>query len=221
MTVDPHDDAIEHALSEALDRLPQYAAPRALKRRLAARWPEGHGRPARRWRPWALALVPALAAALVLAVIVVRHRDQTASTQREAAVVASVVESHLRVASRPRPDVASSDQHVVRPWFTGRLDFAPVLPFPGSDDLVLEGGMIERIQDRAAAAFVYRRRLHLVTLLIVRADGLAWPGGPSAAVDRGFSVVVWRAGDLGYALVSDISPAELRDLAVRFHAPSG
>jgi anti-sigma factor RsiW len=72
--------------------------------------------------------------------------------------------------------------------------------------------------------FVYARRLHSISLLVFRADGLPWPsrgltriGGRDASVtsERGFNVIVWRRGELGYALVSDVDAGELKELAAR------
>ncbi len=72
--------------------------------------------------------------------------------------------------------------------------------------------------------FVYARRLHPITLLVFRADGFAWPSRDLTRIDgieasvtaeRGFNVIVWRRGELGYALVSDVDAGELRALAAR------
>jgi anti-sigma factor RsiW len=88
----------------------------------------------------------------------------------------------------------------------------------------LKGGAVAYFLDRKAAALVYGRRLHSISLFVFRADGLAWPtrglrpigrATASATAIRGFTVVLWRSGDLGYALVSDVDPADLLDLAAR------
>jgi len=77
--------------------------------------------------------------------------------------------------------------------------------------------------------FAYARRLHPISLLVFRADGLPWPtratariGGVEAMVtaERGFNVIMWRRGELGYALVSDVDPKELRALAARIAGES-
>jgi anti-sigma factor RsiW len=63
---------------------------------------------------------------------------------------------------------------------------------------------------------VYGRRLHTVTLIVTRANGLPWPGAPSVGTRaRGFNVRLWQRDGLGYALVSDLDPAELAHLARR------
>lgn len=207
------DDAAERLLTEQLERqLPQHAASLALKRRLATQWPAPTTarRPARRhgWR------VAAVAAVLVLAVAAV-----WVWASRGAAVdplVAEAVNDHLRVLARAdQLDVPSGNMHEVRPWLTGRLDFAPVIAFAGDAEFPLRGGTVEYFLDRRAAVAVYGRRRHVITLLVARPDGLSWPVAPRSVVtrSRGFNVRLWRAGDLGYALVSDVDAAELARLA--------
>jgi anti-sigma factor RsiW len=214
-----HDETLDQALAEALDRLPRHSAPWALRRRLATQWSDFPvARPRR--RRWILGVVSALGVAVVLLLGIAAHRDRERLSEARTALVTEAVDDHIRVLSRSSLDVVAPSLHVVRPWFAGRLDFAPVVPFAGDADLTLRGGAIERFLGRTAAAFVYQRRLHVVTLFVLRADGPAWPAGePTAATARGFTVVLWRTGDLGYALVSDVSPVELRALADLFRAP--
>jgi anti-sigma factor RsiW len=126
------------------------------------------------------------------------------------------VNDHLRVLDGRRPlDVESGGLHQVKPWFQGRLDFAPVVAFAGDDEFPLKGGAVDYFLDRKAAVFVYGRRLHTVSLVVLRAEGLTWPATPQRMSERGFNVVLWRAGDLGYALVSDVDAGELSMLAAR------
>ena len=127
------------------------------------------------------------------------------------------VNDHLRVLAKgPALDVQSGDMHQVRPWLTGRLDFAPVIPFSGDAEFSLRGGALEYFLDRRAAVAVYGRRRHTVTLIVTRGDGLPWPqASPLATNARGFNVRLWKSGALGYALVSDLDPTELARLAER------
>jgi len=138
-------------------------------------------------------------------------------------MVAEAVNDHLRMLDRPRPlDVESGGIHQVKPWFTGRLDFAPVVAFAGDEQFPLKGGSIGYFVDRRAAVFVYGRRLHSITLFVFRASGLPWPThglrplgsiAVYATAARGFNVILWERGDLGYALVSDLDSTELLQLA--------
>jgi anti-sigma factor RsiW len=222
------DDALEHELTKALEqRLPLHPASIALKRRLAAQWPTPSTQRSwwRRWRP---VLMPALAfAALLMLVTPVLYYERTASRMagERAGLVAEAVNDHLRVLASQHPlDIESSDVHQVKPWFEGRLDFAPRVAFEGDAEFPLKGGALGYFRDRKAAVFVYARRLHPITLLVFRADGLTWPtraqtpGGPAEVyrtVDRGFNVIMWRTDELGYALVSDVDARALNALAAR------
>jgi anti-sigma factor (TIGR02949 family) len=210
-----HEEAAEQALTELLERrLPQHPAPIALKRRLAPRWSSA---PAP--RRWSRVLVPCVAVgALVLAVLLLLHQAPWRRAPDLTAMTAEAVNDHLRVVERGGTlPVQSPLIHQVRPWFTGRTDFAPVVAFAGDADFPLRGGALERFLDRQAAVFVYGRRLHTISLLVFPADGLPWPPGGERQVStlRGFNVVLWRAGDLGYTLVSDVDARELSELARR------
>ena len=190
-------DVIERDLTQLLEhRLPQHPASLALKRRL---------RPLRGERSWWWA--------------------RSRASGEQSAMVTEAVNDHLRLLASQHPlDVESGGLHQVKPWFAGRLDFAPVVTFEGDADFPLKGGSVGYFRDRKAAVFVYARRLHSITLLVFRADGLAWPardliriGGREAFVtrERGFNVIVWRRGELGYTLVSDVDAGELKELAGR------
>jgi anti-sigma factor RsiW len=222
------EDAAERALTEVLERrLPQHTASFDFKRRLAAQWPVAAGGPSW-WRRWARPLAPALAAAvLVLAVVPLYYRH---STVGPSPMVSEAVTDHLRVLSSQNPlEIRSGGIHQVKPWFEGRLDFAPIVRFAGDEEFPLQGGAVGYFLDRKAAVFVFKRRLHLVTLFVFPAEGLPWParsplqiGGDraSAASARGFNTLLWREGELGYALVSDVDPAELTRLAAKLVGPS-
>jgi anti-sigma factor RsiW len=227
------EDVAERALTEVLEcELPQYPASLALKRRLASQWqpvpaadarPEG---PAPGWTRARRTAAAVAAMAILVAGGLVAWR-QLAAWRGDTLVQRMVVEAvndHLRVVARPL-EVTDPGIHHVRPWFTGRLDFAPVIGFAGDEEFPLRGGGVEYFLDRRAAVLVYARRRHTISLIVVRADGLPWPAGEGAgrgrpavrtAAERGFNVVLWRAGDLGYALVSDVSGPELLRLAGRF-----
>jgi anti-sigma factor RsiW len=221
-------NTLEHELTSILEhRLPQHPASLALKRRLAAQWP-APGAERSRWSRWWPALAPALAVAcLILVATPVLYYERTASrmANERAGMVAEAVNDHLRLLATQRPlDIENSDYHQVKPWFEGRLDFAPAVAFEGDAEFPLKGGAIGYFRDRKAAVFVYARRLHPITLLVFRATGLAWPAreptgtvsaGPYTAEERGFTVIMWRRGELGYALVSDVEARELQQLAAR------
>jgi anti-sigma factor RsiW len=95
--------------------------------------------------------------------------------------------------------------------------------FGGDEDLPLQGGSVAVLLDRKAAAFIYKRRLHTVSLLVTRAEGLAWPaateqvGRVRANVQtvRGFTTITWVDGELGYAAVSDVERTDMLRVAAK------
>jgi anti-sigma factor RsiW len=217
---------IDAALDAALARLPRRAAPAALQQRIRQQFAEPT--PPRRSRGWIPPLLSAFAAA-ALVVVAVRFvppaRDAGAPASAE--MVTEAVNDHLRVVSSSRPvEIESGGIHQVKPWFTGRLEFAPRVAFSGDDDFPLVGGSIGYFRDRKAAVFVFKRRLHTITLLVFPEDGLPWPedrpvrvGALSLAEasSRGFSALLWRDAGLGYALVSDVNRQDLEELAARIN----
>jgi anti-sigma factor RsiW len=242
--------AVETALEDALDRrLPRYPAPAALKRALEARFlaapPAGETLPAPaklvalappvvpgapRARRWIAPLLSAGAAAAVTVAVMLALAPR-APRPDGGALVAEALSDHMRVVASTHPlDVESGGIHQVKPWFTGRIDFAPRVAFSGDADFPLVGGSLGYVFDRKAAVLVFKRRLHTITLLVFPPEGLAWPAQSPLTVGRlsviaqtrhGFSVLLWRDGDLGYALVSDVAPAELETLAGKIAGPPG
>ena len=112
-------------------------------------------------------------------------------------------------------DVESGGPHRVKPWFTGRLDFAVPQVYGGDQEFTLVGGAVALFQDRKAALLVYKRQLHTISLFVFPGEGLTLPSAPRLRQSRGFSVVLWRQGDLGYALASDLNGGDLQTLARR------
>ena len=205
--------AAERVLSDVLEGLPQHAAPLSLKRRLAERWPDplaGTLPPRRSWAPRFTALATA-AAALVLVVagstsLFVEQRAALGQLESES------VNDHLRVLEGAPLARVTGGLHEVKPWFGGKLDFAPAVRFAGSDDFPLEGGAVEPFLDRRAAVFVYKRRLHTASLFVVPSEGLAFPPELRTQTVRGFHVALWQDEGQGYALVSDLDLQELLEL---------
>ena len=124
-------------------------------------------------------------------------------------------------------EIESGGSHQVKPWFEGKLDFAPVVPALEGTDVRLRGGAVGYVFDRKAAVLVYGLRLHVVTLLEFRAEALAWPDAGARQIGsvrghetstRGFNAILWRHEGLGYALVSDVNAKELSELAARVAA---
>jgi anti-sigma factor RsiW len=219
-------EAAERVLDEILEhRLPRHAAPRALKRRLGLLGEPVSTRVAAGPRRWPRLVAPALAAGFAaLSLVLLLERAHLRDASALAGLAGEAVNDHLRQLARAQPlEIRSGGMHQVKPWFEGKLDFAPVVPMLEGDDLRLQGGAVGYFLDRKAACLEYALRQHVVTLLVFRAEGLGWPSagrrlGPaevSEASVRGFNVFLWRAGGLGYALVADVNAEELAGWAAR------
>jgi anti-sigma factor RsiW len=209
-------------------RLPRRAAPDALRRRLLllapseARVELTAAPPPRAWRRL---LAPALAAGLLLASAGLYFQAKSVRSEGALTGVATeAINDHLRVLASQRPfEIESTGTHEVKPWFEGRLDFAPVVPEAEGTELQLRGGAVGYFQERKAAVVLYRLRRHQVTLLAFPAQGLELPSGTLSlgsvhgwrSSARGFQVVGWQVGDVGYALVSDVGSQELTAYAAR------
>jgi len=107
---------------------------------------------------------------------------------------------------------------------SGKLDFAPGIRFPGDPEFPLQGGAVGYFLDRKAATLVFGGPQSPISLFVVKADGLPWPRGKRAEISRaftrGFNVLLWRDGELGYALVSSEDERTLIRLAEKLGAPA-
>jgi anti-sigma factor RsiW len=217
-----HADA-ERALSDVLEaKLPRFAAPIVLQRRLAAGWPASGSTARAPRQAWTRGRAIAAAAALstTLAVVVGGTTAVVVQDHAEARRVAGeAINDHLRVLAGAPLAQVTGGLHEVKPWFGGKLDFAPSVGFAGNADFPLQGGAVEPFLDRRAAVFVYKRRLHTASLFVVPADGLTFPANVRAQTIHGFSLALWRSGEQGYALVSDLSLPELLDLQKLIASP--
>jgi anti-sigma factor RsiW len=205
----------ERALNGALKERPVYAVPPSLQAKLKATVKSPKTKP--RWGRLVAIAGPLLAAAMLVLFVGQRW------FLPDRALVNEAVNDHLRVVYAEHPlEVESGGIHQVKPWFTGRLDFAPPISFSGDEEFPLAGGAIGLFIDRKAATFVFKHRLHTISLFVFRSEGLSFPlhtdtkvgqKRAASATARGFNLLLWREGDLGYALVSDVDPSALARLA--------
>jgi anti-sigma factor RsiW len=188
----------------ARERLPRFDPPPGLEDRIFAAVARKTSAQRRRlpWREGAL--MAAAACATLVATTALRPGRDDAGEEIVDAHVRSLQADHLT-------DVASSDQHTVKPWFQGRIDFAvPARDF-SARGFALAGGRLEMISGHPAAALVYRRRQHVLNLFVSPAA----PGSNEPRRDsslRGYRVSTWTQEGLRYRLVSDVAPPESDEL---------
>jgi anti-sigma factor RsiW len=196
---------------EAMRRnLPPLRAPIALRERVTA---DIHAtalprertfRVARSFRPWA-------AAATVVAMIGAAYGIGTrASAPSTTPAVDAVITAHVRSLQPGHlTDVVSTDQHTVKPWFTGKLDFSPTVPRLESEGFPLVGGRLDYVGNRAVAALVYRRRAHTINVLTYPSESNA-AVAPHLETRHGYQIASWSAGGMTYWVISDLNADELR-----------
>ncbi len=183
-----------------------YRAPAALAARLELGAQPLTREPRNRTMPL-VARVAALSSLATAAAILLflGLRDRQSADDR---LVASVVNSHIRsLQGEHLKDVVSTDQHTVKPWFRGKLDFSPLVPDFSSQGFVLSGGRLDYLADRTVAAIVYQCRAHFINLFL-------WPAaGPDTAVRtfsrQGYHIRNWQHGGMEYWAISDVNDCDL------------
>jgi anti-sigma factor RsiW len=148
------------------------------------------------------AMTGLVAASLALAVVMPQLTHTDMEDQLVQSHVRSLLVGHL-------VDIPTSNRHVVKPWFDGKVDFAPQVPDLADQGFPLVGGRLDYIGDREVAAIVYRRHLHVINLFVRPAHTLSLPGGV-VTHHEGYNLVRWTAGGLEYWAVSDVETGDLK-----------
>jgi anti-sigma factor RsiW len=176
---------------------------------------EGQGRPRLAVpRRWSAGLASAWAAGGAMAGVMASLLLVQLSTP---ALEAQLVAGHVRSLQADHlVDVATSDRHTVKPWFNGRLDFAPPVVDLADQGFPLVGGRLDYADHRQVAALVYRRRAHVINLFVMPAGGRAAWTLPTA--HNGYAVVHWTHAGLDYWAVSDIEHPDLEAFHKAFAA---
>jgi anti-sigma factor (TIGR02949 family) len=188
--------------------LPAYRAPDMLRMRIrdavrdAAPSVSPPLTPAWSW----LAVAAAVALAMVGTWKVASDRAAATLLTEEvlAAHVRSLMPGHLT-------DVLSSDQHTVKPWFNGRLDFSPPVSDQAAQGFPLVGGRLDYMGERPVAALVYARRLHHVNLFIWPSRKATLSSGASRVERNGYHLYRWTQAGMVFWAVSDLNQSELGD----------
>ena len=154
---------------------------------------------------WAAVAVCLLLAAAAFIFDVTRQRQHDLATEIVSEHVRSLMANHLT-------DVLTSDQHTVKPWFTGKLDFSPQVRDLSAEGFELIGGRLEYLDKRNAAAIIYQRHKHVINLF-------TWPSTSSSSngqievKQNGYNIMNWTQNGMTYWAVSDLQRSELDQFA--------
>ncbi|MDQ0141844.1 anti-sigma factor family protein [Cupriavidus necator] len=192
----------------------------------AARVPAGGEASRPRWLEW-FAWRPAVNAGLAALTVASMAFGLTLFLLREApqdAMAREVVSGHVRALIADHAiDVASTDRHTVKPWFNGRLDFAPPVPDMAAEGFALVGGRLDYLHGQRVAVLVYRRNQHPIDVFVLRGAGArkAAPDFDSTLTRQGYQITHWQAGGMDYWAVTDASAADLQRFGKAWRMASG
>jgi anti-sigma factor RsiW len=193
-----------------------YGAPEKLKKRIQSSlrkeaktevFPRAFG-----WR-W-LRVGASVAFMLLIGVVVWRLMPRSVRLSGDELLAQEIVSDHVRSLQMPGhlTDVLSSDQHTVKPWFDGKVDFAPPVRDFASQDFRLYGGRLEYLNNRPVATLIYQRRLHYINLFIWPAEQ-AGSTGEVAIQRQGYNLIHWSSSGMNFWAISDLNSVELREFA--------
>ena len=164
-----------------------------------------------RWPGWAF-VGTGFACGLVFSAAIALVAGRQADGER---LEAELVGSHVRALMVSHlTDVASSNQHTVKPWFQGKLNYSPPVRDFGQDGFPLVGGRLDYLAGKPVAALVYHRNGHMINLFI-------WPDVRARSSDvsarQGYNVIRWAKDGMTYSAVSDLNLDELRTFSELVH----
>lgn len=191
------------------NNLYQHASPELrerVRKQLGLSQPTPSAMSIRRWF-----LIPAFAVLAIAAVSPIAWFLARSGTNT-ARITAELIDAHVRSLQPGHlTDVLSTDQHTVKPWFDGKLDFIPPVTDYSSQGFPLLGGRLDVVGGHNVAALVYSRRKHLINLFV-------WPAGEkerafeNSGSRQGYNWIAWTSGDMQFCLISDVSAVDLRQL---------
>ncbi|MDR3496641.1 MAG: anti-sigma factor [Ancalomicrobiaceae bacterium] len=160
------------------------------------------------------ASLPASAVLLALSIALFVWPQQVMAPNLEADLVAGHVRSLL---ADHLTDVATSDQHTVKPWFNGKVSFSPPVVDLAADGFPLVGGRLDYVGGEVTAALVFRHAGHVINLFVRPAHGER----DGAANRDGYNLLIWHEDGLMLSAVSDLNAAELATFGAEFRKASG
>ena len=186
---------------------PRFEPSPFLKTRIRAALKEEKSQAAPFWRRISLAW---LFSGIAVAALVIVLAFGPFESRRIPELVQEAVADHVRSLQVSHlMDVASTDQHTVKPWFAGKLDYSPQVINLAPSGYPLIGGRLDVLDNRNVAALIYQRRKHYINLFIWPSRGQSLPG--HLYVQNGYHVLGWTKSDMNYLAVSELNEQEFRD----------
>jgi anti-sigma factor RsiW len=192
-----------------------HSAPDRLEKRIrSSLHREAKSEAGRRWFVWRWLPAGAALAFVLLMAFVIWRAVPGLRPYGDDLLAQEIVSNHVRSLQLEthRTDVISSDQHTVKPWFDGKLDFAPPVKDFSGQGFPLIGGRLEYLNNRAVAALIYQRQKHYINLYI-------WPAEQSNATAevatkrQGYNLLHWTNSGMNYWAISDLNGVELHEFA--------
>ena len=211
--------AAEEALHQSIQKANLYErAPESLRMSLMGK-PEARSevKPFPAPRAFAWQWLAAAAVFLLAAVVGWQQLQKPRGLSESQVMAAALVDAHLRSLQPGHlTDVESTDQHTVKPWFDGRIDFAPPVRDFANDGFPLLGGRLDVAGGRTVAALVYGRRKHIINVFVEKSQSENYWNG--AGESQGYHWLAWQQGGFSFCAVSDVSPGDLAQLQQHFLA---
>jgi len=165
--------------------------------------------PASLWTQRVLSVAVLAAGVMLLVSLVLVARNPSA----ELLLAQQIRDGHVRsLMAAHLADVSSSDRHTVKPWFAGKLGFAPTVEDLSDEGFPLVGGRLDYLDHRPMAAIVYKRREHVINLFIWPAEDTA-PVSPRLLRENGYQIVHWASAGMTCWAISDLNSGELEEFA--------
>jgi len=194
-----------------------FTAPKELRRRVKA---ELHSQVEtkswwdfRNWN-WLTAATTSVATACLALLLTVTLNRPSAQQRLTQEIVSSNIRSLM---ANHMLDVVSTDQHTVKPWFNGKLDFSPPVKDLAAQEFPLIGGRLDYMGGRSVAALVFQRHKHVINLFI-------WPAKEknskpaSFTPIQGYNLIHWSEAEMTFWTVSDLNEKELMEFVQDYEA---